>query len=114
MAHTAQKQGRRKEKKSYTLSPQSVEFLEALRKKQHASSTSSVLEEILQAFRRGQEKAAIERAVASYYSSIPTDEMEDLAKWGEFAEGEFPRDLVRTTSHGSTRKGNAARGDRFA
>jgi len=40
--------------------------------------------------RRRQERAALERAVAGYYSSLSAAEAEELAAWGEFAMGEFP------------------------
>jgi hypothetical protein len=79
----------RKAKKSYTLSPASVEFLETIRKKRHAPSTSAVLEEILQAVRRGQKKNVIERAVSDYYSSLTSEESAEQARWGKFALDEF-------------------------
>jgi DNA-binding PadR family transcriptional regulator len=92
MAHATQKQGHRKAKKSYTLSPASVAFLDALRKKRRASSASSVLEDILQTVRRGYAKKALERAVADYYDSLPADEAAEQARWGEFATREFPNE----------------------
>jgi hypothetical protein len=77
-------------KKSYTLSPESVAFLEALRKKRGGDSISAVLEEILQAVQRKHEKAAVERAVADYYGSLSEPQAEEQAEWGEFALREFP------------------------
>ena len=44
--------------------------------------------------RRRKERAAIERAVAGYYSSLSAAEAEELAAWGEFAMGEFPNDAA--------------------
>ncbi len=93
MALTTKKKLPRKAKKSYTLSPESVAFLEALRKKRHAPSTSSILEQILQAVRREQEKAAVERAVVDYYASLSTQEAEEQVAWGEFALREFPNEV---------------------
>jgi DNA-binding PadR family transcriptional regulator len=55
------RQGHRKAKKSYALSPEAVEFLEALRKKRRAASTSAVLEEILLTARRGEAHKAVDR-----------------------------------------------------
>jgi hypothetical protein len=80
----------RKAKKSYTLSPESVEFLEATRKKRHAASVSAILEEILQNVRRENERASIERAVADYYASLSDKQITEQAEWGGFAEREFP------------------------
>jgi hypothetical protein len=90
MAHTTERTIARKTKKSYTLSPQSVAFLEAQRKKRRAPSASFVLEEILQTFRRGEEKRAMERAIADYYSSLSPEEAGEQVKWGAYALGEFP------------------------
>jgi hypothetical protein len=83
-------QPKRKAKKSYTLSRESVTFLEAMRKKRRARSVSSVLEEILQALRRQQERSTIEQAVARYYTSLSATEATEQAQWGELALHEFP------------------------
>jgi hypothetical protein len=80
----------RKPKKSYTLSRESVAFLEAMRKKRRARSVSSVLDEILQALRRQQERSTIDQAVASYYTSLSATEATEQAQWGELASREFP------------------------
>jgi hypothetical protein len=80
----------RKAKRSYTLSSESINFLEAVRKKSRATSISAVLEEILQYVRRGQERASLERAVASYYDSLSDQEAAEQVQWGEFALREFP------------------------
>lgn len=82
----------RKAKKSYTLSPESVAFLEALRKKQRAASISAILEEILQTVRRDHDRAAVDRAVADYYGSLTPEEVSEQAEWGELARRELPRE----------------------
>jgi len=92
MIRTSSSQKNRKAKKSYTLSPESVEFLEAMRKRRRAPSVSSILEEILQAARREQGKAAIERAVSDYYASLSPYDVKEQADWGEFAMREFPKE----------------------
>jgi hypothetical protein len=88
------KQQHRKAKKSYSLSHESVQFLEAMRRKRNASSISSILDDILQAVRRQQERAELEHAVAGYYGSLSGAEAEELAAWGEFALGEFPNEAA--------------------
>jgi hypothetical protein len=80
----------RKTKKSYTLSPESIAFLETLRKKRRATSISAILEEILQRVRRGQEWASTEREIAKYYDSLSDEDLADDIRWGEFAMQEFP------------------------
>jgi len=87
---TSAKRAGRKSKKSYSLSSESVAFLEIMRKKRRAASVSSVLEEILQAVRRRQEQARVEQSVSRYYSSLSGKDTAELAEWAKFAESEFP------------------------
>ncbi len=75
----------RKAKKSYTLSLETVAFLETARRKRRANSVSAVLEEILQDARRQEKLASVERAVNEYYSSLSASEIEEQRLWGEFA-----------------------------
>jgi len=81
-----------KAKKSYTLSPETVAFLEQMRKKRQAESVSAILEEILQNVRREQERASVERAVADYYSSLADNELAEHVRWSEFALAQFPKE----------------------
>jgi hypothetical protein len=85
MSHT-----NRKAKKSYTLSQESVAFLENVRKRRRAPSASSVLEDILQTARRGHRRKTLDQAVSDYYDMLPTGEPDEQALWGEFALREFP------------------------
>jgi hypothetical protein len=72
----------RKAEKGYTLSLDSVRFLEDLRKRHRARSTSSVLDENVQAFYRSQRKKALAQNVSQYYSSLSLAEVEeDAARW---------------------------------
>jgi hypothetical protein len=89
---TSTQRFRRKAKKSYTLSPESVAFLEELRKRRRAASISAVLEGILQAVRRQEERAKIEKSVDAYYSSLSCKEAAEHAEWGDFATSEFLRE----------------------
>jgi hypothetical protein len=82
----------RKAKKSFTLSAESVAFLDAMRKKRRARSTSSILEDILRKARVEQEKATVDRTISDYYSSLTPDEVKEQTLWGEFAEREFPNE----------------------
>ena len=75
----------RKAKKSFTLSTESVAFLEELQSGSKAESVSSILEEILQSLRREKHRASIDRAVADYYSSLSHEEVAEQAQWGDFA-----------------------------
>jgi hypothetical protein len=57
-----------------------------------APSTSAVPEEILQAARREGVLAMIDRSVIDYYDSLSGEEAEELAKCGEFALRQFPKE----------------------
>ena len=95
MHRTSSKSGGLKAKKSYTLSPESVAFLETLRKRKRATSTSSVLEEIIQTYRMGQRRKAVDAAITEYYSSLDTEQADELAAWGKFALDQFPDKKAR-------------------
>ncbi len=81
-----------KSKKSYTLSPESVAFLEALRKERRDLSVSAILDGILRSLIRARKKAALDRAITGYYDSIPAEERDEPNAWGEFALQNFPRE----------------------
>jgi hypothetical protein len=90
MSHTPHKhKNLRKAKKSYTLSPESVRFLETMRKRRQAPSVSSVLEEIIQEARHELRKAALDQKISAYYDSLTKEEMDEQAAWGEFSMREF-------------------------
>jgi hypothetical protein len=89
---TSRKQVERKAKKSYTLSPESIAFLETVRKRRRAASISSVLEGILQTVRRQEERAKVEKSIDDYYSSLSDTQAAEHAEWGDFATSEFLRE----------------------
>jgi len=95
MPRTNSETANRKAKKSFTLSLESVAFLDAMRRKRRARSTSSVLEDILLKLRVDQERLALEKTISDYYSSLSTEEAREQTLWGEFAEREFPGEPAR-------------------
>jgi len=82
----------RKARKSYTLSPESVAFLEGQAKTRRAASVSAILDELIQSVRSAQERDALEKAVEGYYSALSDRDVQEQAQWGDFALGEFPRE----------------------
>lgn len=88
-----------KAKKSFTLSPESVEFLEATRRKRQVASISAVLDEILQNVRKDLERASLEQAFTDYYRSLSDQEMTEHAEWGELAEREFSKKGTPPSAH---------------
>ena len=80
-----------KEKKSYTLSSESVKFLEAQREILNAQSASAALEQILQAARREAAREAIGEAIGKHYDELTSEEAEENRQWAEFSVSVFPR-----------------------
>ncbi len=82
---TIMNRGTAKAKKSFTLSRSSVAFLERLRKKRRASSTSLILDELIRDAEARQRQKAIGEAISSYYDRLSPAELEEQESWGEFA-----------------------------
>ena len=81
---------KRKTKKSYTLSHESIVFLENVSKKRRGVSVSSVLDEMIQNALREQERQSLGQAVEAYYSGLSNQEAQELEEWGDFAMSQFP------------------------
>jgi len=81
----------RKARKTFSLDPELVSFLESERAERCSESASSVLEDILRERKQHRERARIEEAIANYYGSLSDDEREEERNWGAFAESQFPR-----------------------
>jgi hypothetical protein len=94
MPRTNSEAANRKAKKSFTLSAESVAFLDSMRRKRRARSTSAILEDILRRARIEQGKSAVEKTISDYYSSLTTEEAKEQARWGDFAAREFPNDRM--------------------
>ncbi len=75
----------RKQKRSYTLSPHSIAFLERLRRKRKAPSCSMVLDDLISEAEKLQRRAALHQAMDDYYNSLSDEEVADDRAWGEFA-----------------------------
>ncbi len=82
-----------KDRKSYMISRQSVEFLGLMRRKRKARAVSAVLEEILQAARREQERADADLPVTAFYDSLSDDEAKEEAAWDQFALDQLPQEI---------------------
>lgn len=84
------RQSSRKAKRTFSLSRQTVAFLESERKAKQWKSLSAVLEEIV---RRRQEEKEMERISAAftrYYDCLTPAEIAEDREWGEFAATQFP------------------------
>jgi predicted CopG family antitoxin len=95
MPKQSRKTGRaiaRKAKKTFVLSRETVEFLEAEKEKRGGESASSVLEEIIHECRKRQGGQESDAVISAYYDSLSDEEREENKGWGEFAESQFPVD----------------------
>ena len=79
----------RKARRSFTLSHESVTYLEVEKRQRRAPSVSAVLDDILRAKRRESEREKLDAAVSAYYDSLPDVQVAEDEKWGEFAETHF-------------------------
>jgi hypothetical protein len=82
----------RKEKKTYSLSPESIRFIEIVRKERHRESASSALEELIQERKREAERVRMDASISSYYDSLGDEDREQNRVWGAFAESQFPKE----------------------
>jgi hypothetical protein len=80
----------RKEKKTFSLSRQSVMYLEALRKERRSRSISSVLEEVIRQQQETKELERISASVTRYYDSLTSEKIAEDRDWGDFAATQFP------------------------
>ena len=81
-----------KEKRTFSLSQESVAFLETERRHRRSNSLSEVLDEIIREKKRMAEQAKISAGIRSYYDSLSDEEMEEDRAWGRFAESQFPKE----------------------
>ena len=81
-----------KAKKTFTLTRESVDFLESERQKRGRESTSVVLEELIRECREKPDTKKIDATISAYYDSLSDEERDENKRWGEFAENQFPVD----------------------
>ncbi len=77
-------------KKTFSLSPDSVEFLKRLAKDYR--SDSEALDAIIREKKSKAEKQRIAAAVTNYYDSLSESEQDENRAWGEFAESQFSQE----------------------
>ena len=84
--------GQTKTKKSFTLAPSSVAYLERLRKERKAPSVSLVLDDLIREAESRRRRDSVEEAISAYYSGLTPDEEEDQSRWGQFALAQLEKD----------------------
>lgn len=79
MPQTAAK---KKQAKTFSLSDDVIQILEAYRKRHKVDSLTSAVEEIVREWR----KANLAAQVTAYYDSLSDEEMKQEEQWGNFSE----------------------------
>jgi NAD dependent epimerase/dehydratase family enzyme len=80
----------RKLKKTFSLSRESILYLESVRKRKKRESISSVLEDLIRQQQQTAEMTRISASVTDYYDSLTEEERTENRAWGEFALSQFP------------------------
>ena len=77
-------------KRTFSLSRQTVAFLESERKARQEKSLSAVLENIVCLHQQEKEMERVSVAFTRYYDSLTPAEIAEDRAWGEFAATQFP------------------------
>jgi hypothetical protein len=75
-----------KQRRTFTLSPESLAYLEQQARERKLGSQSAVLDELLLEKTADQRKAAVEANITAYYDNLSDEEMEEQRAWGKLAE----------------------------
>ena len=88
--HMVSRKNTRKAKRTFSLSPDIVSYLESERKATRQRSLSAVLEELVRQYQQAREMERVSASVTRYYDSLTPDEVAEERAWGEFATAQFP------------------------
>ena len=80
----------RKERRTYSLDPELVKYVEKVKKDSRTKSASSALEEIIRSNKRQHEERCQDEQISRYYSSLNDAEIAQESEWGGFSETQFP------------------------
>ncbi len=81
-----------KERRSFTLSPESISLLRdlcAARQGSRRRSVSRVLDDLLRALDKQRRREAVEKAITSFYDGLPVQADAEEKEWGEFSLTQF-------------------------
>jgi hypothetical protein len=83
-------QSGRKARKTFSLSRETVHYLESLRKERKKESMSSLVEDIIRQQQQAREMERISSSATRYYDSLTAEEIAEDRAWGDFAATQFP------------------------
>jgi hypothetical protein len=70
-------------KRSFTITPESAEFLREARAERNAASDSETLDMLLRELREKRQLAAIDAAYTEYYDSVSDEQLEEESEWAK-------------------------------
>lgn len=82
--------GNHKQRRSFTLSKESISFLERERRQARIASVSAFLDQLIQQCRRQKEQQRIEASITRYYDSLSPEEVDEEKDWAEFVQSQIP------------------------
>lgn len=82
----------RKARKTFSLSRESLRYLEDLRKERKKDSMSSVLEDVIKQLQQAKEVERFSAATTRYYDSLTPEEIAEDRAWGDLAATQFPNE----------------------
>ncbi len=84
-----------KQRKSFTLSKQSLSYLEQIKSEAHLDSISAAVEKLIEENRRERQLRIVSDSVSAYCDSLSAREQQRDREWGEFGTSEFLRIVCR-------------------
>jgi hypothetical protein len=81
-----------KERRTFTLSRESVALLHDLRAARRGArrgSVSAVLDDLLRALDKQRKRETVEKAITSFYDGLPESAQSEDREWGEFSLAQF-------------------------
>ncbi len=75
-----------KQRRTFTLSPASLAYLDEQARRRNLESQSAALDELLLEKKKDEHRALLAANITSYYDNLSDDEVEEQRAWGELAE----------------------------
>lgn len=95
-----------KQRRTFTLSPESIAYLEQEARRRRTNSHSAVLDELLREKKKEEQLAVVENQFTAYYDSLDDKEVEEQRTWGEYAGSHLALNEEELLHAQSTARGN--------
>ena len=95
-----------KQRRTFTLSPESIAYLEQEARRRRTNSHSAVLDELLREKKKEEQLGVVENQFTAYYDSLDDKEVEEQRTWGEYAGSHLALNEEELLHAQSTARGN--------